>query len=465
MLSASAATSLTRGAPSPRTADGDTRRKRRAFEDLISSTIVSLGQLPPNTPATDRRYIAADAFLLSYKRYVSPKRFASKLFHELEGSVTSVRLSQAVGCVRLLNAWIRCQTDVMFLEKHEKLFGTIFRLAHSSDEELRFSANRVKLSLLWARNAKRRKKDALRYDALETSSFKLWMNTPEIIADVLTAIEHALFASIPLADFNNKGWSDPNMSCSRKLKAFIERSNRMSQWAASNILIQPTAMSQARVFGKFVVMAKRLEELGNYSTCAAILLGCNKHWVSRLFKLWKVPRGHRLVWDYLQNLLSPEKAYAKYRTLVERRGTEPLVPNVAVILRDLTFVEDANPDSLPDGSINSAKLDLLYNVLYLVRAAQLRFYTNLKVAAAPKGLRQHLERLPSRTEAYLEKRSKEIRAAASGTDTPTDCSLAQSETSSDPDDASSHHSGDDALADMVNDSGRDGSSQSLVSPS
>lgn len=77
-----------------------------------------------------------------------------------------------------------------------------------------------------------------------------------------------------------------------------------------------------------------------------------------------------------------------------RVSTIPASLNIAAILRDLTFVEDAYLVVFPDESINSAKLDLLYGILFLVRNAQLRFYSNLKVDAVSKCLHVHLERLP-----------------------------------------------------------------------
>jgi len=66
--------------------------------------------------------------------------------------------------------------------------------------------------------------------------------------------------------------------------------------------------------------------------------------------------------------MDPNQNFKNYRTLIISKPKEtPLVPYLALYLRDITFITDGNPDFTEEGLINFEKMLLLGSRIQEVR--------------------------------------------------------------------------------------------------
>lgn len=392
----------------------------RKSADEIASKLIELVREPDSPAGSSIQRTSkkddVEAILLAYKRYTTPRRLSRSLFTILSDSIKLVDVSRIVACLHLFNYWLRLRIDSEYLCLRTQLIDTLMQLSSTRDATVRTEANRVKLSLLWSNRVRRRlrRPDSVMPAAASSSSSRLWTYNSDLIAEALTQIEHEQFCAVPLTDYNDKAWSRPGLA--RRLKAFIERSNITAEWVASNILIQPSAAMQLKLFCKFIWIAQRCHKLGNHSSCAAIFAGCSKNCISRLFRVWRTPdKQYRVLYSFIQGVTSPDKNYARYRSLLQAQLDSPdvaFVPHVAVILRDLTFIEDGNSDfTSDDGSPNWQKITMLRSTLTIIQRSKNTPFKKLRDVPPP--LRTILEKLPRKAEDYLEKRSNEMRPRGS----------------------------------------------------
>jgi hypothetical protein len=242
------------------------------------------------------------------------------------------------------------------------------------------------------------------------------VNDPKVIAAQLTFIDFQVFASIPVADFLH--------TQNHAIKQFVERSNCISYWVASNILAQPTAGAQSFAVQLFVQVAHWCEKMGNFNACFCILNGFGVWAVSRLIGIWKIKAQYKVMYSWLRERFSETNNFDAYRETLKKRmeisPTTPCIPYLAVTFKDLTFIEDANPDWTPERLPNLAKIALVGKVLSIVCDLQRRPYTNI-VPMPDTALWVHVVNLYSRSEEYLEARSLLVRPM-----TTTDATLSSS---------------------------------------
>ncbi len=87
--------------------------------------------------------------------------------------------------------------------------------------------------------------------------------------------------------------------------------------------------------------------LNNFSTLFAVLAGLNSTTIQRLKNTWAVlnPK-YRLLMDRLREVIEHTKNHAAYRARL-REVTEPCLPFLGLILSDITFTQDGNPNKRP----------------------------------------------------------------------------------------------------------------------
>jgi len=90
---------------------------------------------------------------------------------------------------------------------------------------------------------------------------------------------------------------------------------------------------------------------------------------------------------------------------------KPCVPQVALFLRDLTFIEDGNTDYNVDGSPNEKKLHMIAKLITQIHQLQHAPYEDISAKIDPS-LQRRLEVLPRKNLEWLEQRSKELRPMA-----------------------------------------------------
>jgi len=228
----------------------------------------------------------------------------------------------------------------------------------------------------------------------------------------------------------------------------------MSQWVASNILIQPSLAVQCKAAQRFIIIAQCLEELSNYNALMEILGGLQLWAVQRLIKLWGMPKKYHILLLHLSEvIMSPKENYGRYRKTImgHCKSKTPVLPYLGLFLKDLTFIEDGNPDTL-DKKINFQKVAMIGKKLREIKNFQQNEY---KISGKITPLLKHLAITPHWSEEELNQRSTKIRPMKTDIDVSSSDSMNSDSAESNPSEDSSSE-----VSDMVDFQGSDSYSNS-----
>ena len=213
------------------------------------------------------------------------------------------------------------------------------------------------------------------------------MYSPTDIAQQMTIVDFSWFSDIEARELLNQCWSKPKLQYrARNVLGLINRVNILSYWIPSLILWPDKLTSRVQVFEKFIKVADVLRKLGNFSSLMAILAGLGQSSTARLTHTKNaLSADAKKTLADLENLMSPQKSFSNYRTAL-RACKPPAVPYLGVYLQDLTFIEDGNPETLPNASpltpggiavsqlVNFERLAMVYGVLKEVLLFQQQSY-------------------------------------------------------------------------------------------
>lgn len=221
---------------------------------------------------------------------------------------------------------------------------------------------------------------------------------PLSIAVELTQIESHLFVAITEREFLDQAWQRENkILLSPNLTKIIERFNQVSYWVVTSIIAQSAIEKQAWLISKFIRLALDQLKIRNYNGVAEITSALNSSSIQRLKNTWALlPERHSRKLQKLQQLMQPPQNFWNYRECFEK-VSEPKIPYLAVVLRDITFINIGNSNYQPDGSINLDRLIMLYKQVKQVRklqkSAQLRDFKDLPRLTEPS-LIEYCQSLP-----------------------------------------------------------------------
>lgn len=184
------------------------------------------------------------------------------------------------------------------------------------------------------------------------------------IARQLTVYAWATFRAIKPFEFFDCAWSKPKLQhLAPNVLDMIERFNYISNWVASELCMEPKLRVRRTKFVKIVKVANSLREFGNYHMLYAIISGWNSSSVQRLkWTFDKLPRSTKTSISELESLMSMEGSFKNYRDALKRIGNGPCIPYIGILLKDLTFIEDGNPN-IVQGLINWYKRRLVHGVI------------------------------------------------------------------------------------------------------
>ncbi|EGC29568.1 hypothetical protein DICPUDRAFT_90436 [Dictyostelium purpureum] len=195
----------------------------------------------------------------------------------------------------------------------------------------------------------------------------LLLNESEI-ARQLTLIDFNIFLKIQPTELLDQAWNKDSLKFkSPNVIEMINRANKFSFWVSSQILWQETIEERAKVFEKFIIIAKHLRDMNNFNTLLAIFTGLNTAPILRLKKTFAMLSPNSLaIYNSLEKLMNSSGSYKNYRSVPKN---PPFLPYLPVILSDLTFMEDGNPDKI-NGLINFQKRELICRVISEVQQCQ-----------------------------------------------------------------------------------------------
>ena len=121
--------------------------------------------------------------------------------------------------------------------------------------------------------------------------------------------------------------------------------------------------TRRKIMSNMILLCQFLRSLNNFHGVMGVLAGLSSAAVTRLkYTLRDLPARFRKMQADIETEMSSLGSFRTYRASL-RAATGPVIPFMGVILSDLTFIEDGNPNFTPDGLINWTKRALLYNIL------------------------------------------------------------------------------------------------------
>lgn len=187
---------------------------------------------------------------------------------------------------------------------------------------------------------------------------------PAEIARQLTIYTSTIFRAIKPQEFFDCAWSKTKLQhLAPNVMEMISRFNYISSWVATELCSELQLRVRRTKFVKIVRVATVLRDMNNFHMLYAFVSGWNNSAVQRLkVTIEKLPRQTKTAIAELETLMSMEGSFKNYREAVKRVGNGPCIPYSGIVLKDLTFIEDGNPN-ISSGLINWYKRRLVHGVI------------------------------------------------------------------------------------------------------
>jgi hypothetical protein len=180
--------------------------------------------------------------------------------------------------------------------------------------------------------------------------------------------------------------------------ALIERFNYYSNWVVTEIVSEKKLRSRRALVAKFIKICEHLRELNNFHILYAIISAMSNSSVSRLkWTSEKLNKSAKASLQELEQLMSMEGSFKNYREAVKNTSNLAVVPYIGVILKDLTFIEDGNPNTIED-LINWSKRKLVFDVVGDYMRSQIVPYKIAPLTIASQPMSKILYELPQMEE-------------------------------------------------------------------
>lgn len=142
----------------------------------------------------------------------------------------------------------------------------------------------------------------------------------------------------------------------------------------SSILVETDPKSRAKVMAKFMRISQWLRSYGNFNSLMAMIAGINNSAISRLRDTKQNATERQGYKEFVGSelLMSSEKSFSRYRNAL-KLSEPPCIPYLGVFLRDLLYIDEANKDFKPDGSVNLQKFILMGDIILMIMNFQFRY--------------------------------------------------------------------------------------------
>jgi RasGEF domain len=181
-----------------------------------------------------------------------------------------------------------------------------------------------------------------------SASSMILSHSAEQVAVELTLLEWEVFRAIAPRQVLLHCVSSPKVRCAELLYA-IERFNGLSAWVVSTIVVAPSPKEQAALLKRFVSIGRKLVELGNFNSAIMLMSALGSAPLSQLRTARAMlGKSTTAAQRDLEALGSPVSNFERYRSCAARFSAAGrcYVPYVALLLRDLTFIAEGNPNNV-----------------------------------------------------------------------------------------------------------------------
>ncbi|GIY77806.1 rap guanine nucleotide exchange factor 1 [Caerostris darwini] len=330
--------------------------------DLKGGSVDSLIVLA--TRATKNDFFYQEAFLTTYRTFISPHDLICKLLYRYNKfiHVSDMRQRAARNSFALL---VRVVDDLCLTDINEDVLKTLMdficQLVSRGDLLLaRALRKKVVEKCYLKQQSLLNLRILLPSMAVTTHKASLLDFKSENIAEQMTLLDADLFQKIEIPEVLL--WAkEQKEDLTPNLTTFTEHFNKMSYWARSRILEQEEAKDRERYVVKFIKVMKYLRKLNNFNSYLAILSALDSAPIRRLEWQRNITEGLK---EYCA-LIDSSSSFRAYRHALENT-TPPCIPYLGLILQDLTFVHIGNTDLL-DESVNFSKRWQQFNILENMR--------------------------------------------------------------------------------------------------
>eukprot|EP01124_Arcella_intermedia_P024228 TRINITY_DN4030_c0_g1_i1.p1 TRINITY_DN4030_c0_g1~~TRINITY_DN4030_c0_g1_i1.p1 ORF type:complete len:867 (-),score=256.52 TRINITY_DN4030_c0_g1_i1:1470-3713(-) len=166
------------------------------------------------------------------------------------------------------------------------------------------------------------------------------------IAEQLTWVDKEYFDMIEDREYFSCKWnSKKHQMFVKNIVAMISRSDQLSHWVATSIIVPETLEDRHGVLRKMIYIALALYNLNNFNSMMAILTGLNMACVARLRQTFaQLSKSDSETLKDLMQHQEPTNSFGFLRSVMEKQ--EHIIPYLGVFLSDLSIAYEGKPTKL-----------------------------------------------------------------------------------------------------------------------
>jgi son of sevenless-like protein len=196
-----------------------------------------------------------------------------------------------------------------------------------------------------------------------------WNSTE--LARQITLMEYEYFKKIEPKECLSGAWAKRNKYLlAPNIAGLTDRWNNMTNYLATLVMQEDDVKVRRVYITKFIEIGMELFKLNNLNGVTEIVAGLANVAVHRLKKTWEgIDQTSIQNLKFLQDLCNQQQANKNMRDAL-KKVYGPCVPPLSMYLKDLTFIEDGNPDILSDGLINVFKRRQIAQIIQRIKNYQ-----------------------------------------------------------------------------------------------
>ncbi|XP_013871715.1 rap guanine nucleotide exchange factor 3 isoform X2 [Austrofundulus limnaeus] len=157
------------------------------------------------------------------------------------------------------------------------------------------------------------------------------------------------------------------------LERFVRHFNEVQYWVVTELCLCEDLVKRAVLLKKFIKIASVLKDQKNLNLFFAVMFGLGNSAVQRLYKTWeRIPSKTKRIYCTYERLMDPSRNHRAYRLAVTKLSP-PYIPFMPLLLKDMTFIHEGNPNCL-DKLVNFEKMRMLAKTVKIVRGCRSQPY-------------------------------------------------------------------------------------------
>jgi len=316
-----------------------------------------------NPNLVDAEYVKI--FLLTYKSFATPSIFLQKLFEQYRSNSGTDDNCHKIRtkCISVLVKWIEEEISDFnpdMISKVVKFIEEININYHVLSQKLEITLD-IKLAGI---------------SPLPTTQFNENAPPPKIPKDLtkisilnihvtelarqICLMDHEFFSAIRTIEFIDQSWINPKLKYRAvNVLRMIKRFNNISKWATHCILKEKSLKIRSKVYNKILELSWCLFELKNFSGTLSIISGLDNAAIYRLkYTKEKITEELEAKYNEIKRVMETSQSFKIYREHLSK-SIPPCIPHLGLLLTDLVFIGDGNPDIIDNRLINFHKRRLI----------------------------------------------------------------------------------------------------------